>query len=135
MRLPTRFALAGSLVLAAMAGCGGDTPTGSNGPTPGPLTLTLATPSGDDGALVFTVRGALVQGFTPAAGLTAYTTPVGQTFIKIILVGPLASGPVGRLQVPDTRNATNYTASILQAASATSYAPQRLSGYSIGVSR
>jgi hypothetical protein len=135
MRLPTRFVLAGSLALATVAGCGGDTPTGSPGPTPGPLTLTLATPNGDDGALMFTVRGAVVQGFTPAAGLTAYTTPVGQTFIKIVLVGPLPSGPVGRLQVPDTRNAASYTVAVLQAASATSYAPRSPSGYSIGVSR
>jgi hypothetical protein len=130
-----RFALVGGLMLSVALGCGGGTPTATDTPTPGPLTLTLAAPSSDVGALMFTISGAQLQRFTPAAGLTAYATPGGQSWMKIVIVGPIGSGPVGQVQVPDTRKVASYSVSILQAASGISYALQSLPGYTIGLSR
>ncbi|MEO5800972.1 MAG: hypothetical protein ABIZ70_03180 [Gemmatimonadales bacterium] len=104
-----------SLVLAA---CGGD----STAPTkPGTLTLRLATPNSNDGALVVVVSGGVVTAVHPAGNLEV-TRQVDGAGTHLLLVGDLAEGIIATIDVPDIAHASAYVAVVEQAADRTTFA-------------
>ncbi|HEU4700161.1 MAG TPA: hypothetical protein VFS40_13340 [Gemmatimonadales bacterium] len=145
----SRRALAGALgtapaMVAAAAlvagGCGGET-TGPSGPVPpapaaGTLTVVLATPRTDDGALMLVVTGGPVHAVAAApelAGAAVYQAALDSMRTRVILTGPLAAGPVATLQVPDVGRWTRYRLTLEQVASSVSLQPQPLAGYRLSV--
>jgi hypothetical protein len=121
------------VALAAAAGCGGDSAQPPL-PTPGPLTVTLATPATDDGAIMIALRGPSIGNVT-AAGTSDHlfwrATAEGE--VRVIVIGPLAAGPLVTFQVPDIGRVTDYTAELLEVASASDQLRGALAGYSLTI--
>ncbi|MGH7615041.1 MAG: hypothetical protein ACREMW_13485 [Gemmatimonadales bacterium] len=128
-----RRSIAAAAVTLLIA-CGGD----GTGPTAGTLTVSLTTPnSGLDGAAIIVLSGPAVPGsVTPAAGLTLWGGPVSTTTATIALTGTLSTGTILTLQVDDTRQAAQYSATLQQVAvSTTPFTLRQLLGYLLTVTQ
>src|SRR5262245_53431232 len=119
-----RFGLVLLLVLVA---CHDDdktvAPTG-----PGVLDVILTTPNNDDGAVLFTVDGAVdsVQG----APYVIFST-TSATDARVVVTGNVAGGVVARLYVPDVSTADQYLANLVEVAQRGSFALQPPTSYKI----
>ena len=83
------------------------------------LSLTLATPNADDGAILFTVSGPSILGVTPAAGVElveSRATANGSTTSTILVRGHLANGAIGTLAVRGVNVDSPYTVQVREAA-------------------
>jgi hypothetical protein len=112
--------------LGILSGCSGQ----ASGPVATTLHVTFSTPYTDDGALFFTVTGGRVDS-VDAAGYTIYTNRPDATTLQVILTGNLSPGNVAQLHIADERLASQYSASVNQAAARATYverdpAPYRL---------
>jgi hypothetical protein len=114
-------------VLAGLVGCSHD----NLGPTAGALTVTLASPNSDDGAVLFTISGGPVDSLTVPGGERIYTSRLDSKTLRVILIGHLPAGTVARMYLPDVRLASNYSATVNQAAARTSYAQRNPAAYSV----
>ena len=126
-----------ALCLAAWSatGCGGDDATGpgNGGPTAGTLTVSLATPGSDDGAILFTVTGPdMTQVAATDASLYFRHTLDGAS-VTAVLVGDLAAGPILTFRVPDVAAVGSYSAAIEQVADRESELRTSLTGYGLAV--
>ncbi|HEY4320794.1 MAG TPA: hypothetical protein VGM77_06380 [Gemmatimonadales bacterium] len=128
------------LVFLSLAACRSETLTDDGttttlppAATAGYLTVRLATPRGDDGAVQFAVHGPAIDsvtllnydGFVSNDGLSA----------NFVVTGNVANGEVAHVFVPDLSKASNYTVSVAAAAARTSYQLQALDGYSATVAK
>lgn len=129
---PGRRAVA-ALAAVVLAACGGASPTGPSTPTPpvlataGVLTMELATPNANDGAVQFAVSGPAIDSIRPIGydGTTAALAGQAQT----ILTGSLTSGAVARVYVRDIARANEYRAWVVAAAARGSYQLQDVGSY------
>ncbi|MDX2260961.1 MAG: hypothetical protein SFU84_04590 [Gemmatimonadales bacterium] len=129
---PGRRAVA-ALAVLVLAACGGASPTGPSTPTPpvlataGVLTMELATPNANDGAVQFAVSGPAIDSIRPIGydGTTAALAGQAQT----ILTGSLTSGAVARVYVRDIARANEYRAWVVAAAARGSYQLQDVGSY------
>jgi hypothetical protein len=125
------FAAPAACLLAACSG--GDQPVHPEPPTPGTLTVSLATPAQDDRAVMITVSGPGIGTVASASGAyTLYTKPE-DAGVRAALFGPLASGPLLRFNVPDTRQAKSYSATIIEVATAANQLRAIGAGYAVTV--
>ncbi|MGH7615451.1 MAG: hypothetical protein ACREMW_15580, partial [Gemmatimonadales bacterium] len=94
--------------VALLIACGGD----GTGPTAGTLKVSLTTPnSGLDGAAMIVLSAPTAPGsVTPAAGLTLWGGPVTAATTTIAVTGTLSTGTILTLQVDDTRQVAQYSA-------------------------
>ena len=116
--------------------CGGD----GTGPTAGTLRVNLTTPnSGLDGAVMLLLTSPVAPGaVTPAAGLALWGAPVTSTTATIALTGTLSAGTILSLQVDDTRQVAQYSATLVQVAISSApftLRPPLLTGYSLTVTK
>jgi hypothetical protein len=125
---PPRHAAYALAVLAALVGCSHD----DIGPTAGTLNVILASPNSDDGAVLFTISGGPVDSLT-APGQQIYTSRLDSNTLRVILIGHLEAGTVGRVYLPDVRLASNYSAAVNQAAARSSYAQRNPAAYSVNL--
>jgi len=127
-RLAATLALA--LGLAAVASCEHVT-----GPVAGNVTVTLVTPNnGSDGAILFTLTGpAAVTSVSPGTGLRVFQQGLGST-THFAVTGPLASGAILTIGVPDVRQVTQYVVTIDEVAGQ-DYGLRPIAGYGLTVSR
>lgn len=109
------------------AGCSSNT-----GPTAGVLTVSLSSPRGDDGAMLFTVSGGPVDS-VESIGYTMYSVRTVADTVKIIVAGVLESGPVARIHISDTRQASRYAARVSQVAARVTYAERDPASYSLAL--
>jgi hypothetical protein len=127
------------LVAAALGtGCGGgkDGDGGSTAPTGGLLTVTLATPNADDGAVLLTVTGGGVEAVESAvAGYQVFSSPTASGTTHLIVTGDIVAGPLVRLRVPDVGVAASYAATVTQAAARATFAQQATDGYTLTVGK
>jgi hypothetical protein len=128
------------LLLALLAtACGTGELTSTNTPdadraTPGWVTLSFSTPRTDDGAVQLRVLGPSIDSLE-LTGTRGFTSLSGGT-LRVLLTGPIASGPVARFWVSDTRKASVYVATVEEAAARSTYLLQDLSqGYAARVTR
>lgn len=119
--------LFGALLLVSLPGC-----SNSTGPTAAALNLSLASPNTDDGAVLLTISGGLVDS-VEAVGYTIYTARQGPETLRLIVTGDLGSGPLARIHVPDSRLASRYSARVSQVASRVTYIQRDPASYSVGV--
>ena len=132
MSMVKPLALVGALLLA---GCGGgDGGGGTGGPTAGEITLTLTSPGSDDGAILFRVSGR-VTGVRAVSPYTVASAPIAglPDLTRVVVTGPITSGPIVILEVPDIRIKTSYTAQVEQVASRTTFALLSAVAYGIRV--
>ena len=104
------------LLLLATAGCSADRePSG-----PGTLDIDLEAAPTDDGALVITVSGGAVTSVASDRGEVTDRTDGAGT--HILFTGPLTTGTVATLEVPDVALARNYVVTVEQIASSSTFA-------------
>jgi len=125
-------ALLGRLALAAvlLAACG-DNP---NQPVAGDLTVTLATPGSSDGAVMIRLAGA-IESVSPVGGYRVESTGISGGLTRIIVVGPVTSGAVARIRVPDINAVDEYVGLVEQVADRATFALLSTAGYSVSISR
>lgn len=127
----TAFAM---LVFAGCDSGGGITEPGTGNSARGALDLVLSTPNGDDGGLLFSVSGGVVDSVT-AAGHALQTARVGGS-VKVLAVGALSNGAtVARIWVPDVSKVSEYAVAIQQVASRGSFTQRDPQPYRISVVR
>ena len=118
-------AVAGVLLL--LAGCGGST-----GPTAGVLKVNLVTPYADDGGILLTISGGPIDSVEALAN-RLYTYRVDANSLRVIIAGELAPGTVALIRVPDTREASQYSAVVSQAAARLPYTQRDPALYSVAL--
>jgi hypothetical protein len=130
-------------LVALLAACGGagsptdPTPT----PTPQPkaqagwLTIELATPRADDGAVQFGISGPGIDSVRAAAPFTGIGGNVNVNTAFMVVTGTLKPGVVARIHVPDVSRASQYAATVQAVAQKGSYQLQTTTGYSAAVTR
>ena len=117
------------VALGAAQSCGDGT-----GPVAGVLNVGLVTPNSDpDGALVVTVTGPeALMSASPGTGLRLFSQGLGAT-TRFTLTGTLTNGVILAIGVADVRRASQYVATIEQAAGE-DLQLRSLAGYSLTVS-
>ena len=130
MRLRTLLCTAAAVAAAA---CGESTEPPV--PTPGALTVTLQAPSGvTTGAVVLTLAGpgAITNVTAVGGGLQVYSRPAAGG-VSVAAFGTIPAGALLRFDVPDTRAADEYSATLVEAAG-TDNTVKSLTGYGVTVS-
>jgi hypothetical protein len=121
------------LALFALAACSSGTATGPTTPPPAPtggwLTLQLATPHSDDGAVQFSVSGPAID----SVKLVSYDgfATIDNGTANLIVTGQVGNGDIARVFVPDLSLTSQYQASVAAAAVRGTYALQSLDGYRV----
>lgn len=127
-----RWILALVAALSIGAACSSDSTGGAA--QPGTLTLRLATPHADDGAMTFDVSGPAIDSVIVAnASLRLFTRREGGSTVSGAVVGALAEGTVVTLHVPDVGAAAGYTARVLEVADRQNALRASLTGYALTV--
>lgn len=102
---------------------------------PGTMVLSLATPHGDDGAVVFTLRGTGMTGLKAASrDYVLFSRASGPDELSVVVVGDIAPGPLARVDVPDIGGVDGYSATIHQAAARDHVLRGNLDAYRLTVS-
>ncbi len=129
-----------AFLLGGIVTCGGGGDNGT-GPGPGPtppdpgfLRVNLTTPNANDGAILFTLSGGVVDSLQ-ASGFTLFSTGAGTSNARMIVAGTISGGTVASFWVPDRNNLTSYTAGLLQAAARGTYEQQALGSYGLAIAR
>src|SRR5688572_5360097 len=102
-------------MLLLLAGC-----SNSTGPTAGILNVTVTSPHEDDGGIMLSVYGGPVDS-VEAVGYAIHPVLAADS-VKMIVTGNLSSGVIARVHIPDSRQASGYTAQIQQVAARQTYA-------------
>lgn len=139
MRKTIRGRVVALTALAGLvAGCGekgGTTLPPVTPPVPGVLTVALTTPNPNDRAVRLTITGpAISQVELAGSGLVLHQRSEGGV-IQAALFGPITSGPVLRLTVPDVNRVAAYSVAIPEVADDTNALRAALPGYTATVSR
>jgi len=124
------------LVVLALAGSAGSCSNdGGTGPVAGVLTVALVTPNpGADGAMLFRVSGPQVPtSVTAGPGLRVFAQAPSLS-TRFAVTGTLTNGAVVTIGVADTRQATQYVATI-QSVAAADFQLRPLTGYSLTISQ
>ena len=113
----------GSLaVLGLVSACGGKLPPGPPS-QPGDLIVSYFQGGPTAGAILFTINGGPVQNVTVRSGQplqVSFASPSANV-TKVIVTGPLATGDIVTVRVPDVTVATSYTIQMNQVADNVTY--------------
>ena len=115
-------------VILLLGGC-----SNSTGPTAGILNLTLASPHADDGGIMLSVYGGPVDS-VEAVGYAIHSARAADS-VKMIVIGNFGSGVIARIHIPDSRQASRYTAQVKQVAARRTYAQRDPAGYTVSLAR
>jgi hypothetical protein len=113
----TALGVAASALVSLSCGKDGG-PTGPSGPVT--VTISLASPRSDDGALLLrlTGRGLTAEGVRAASdGYFVQARPAAAGGVTVLIVGDIVSGPLLRVDAPDAESAEGYAASVKELAS------------------
>jgi hypothetical protein len=122
-----------ALLLAVLLGasaCGGGSDLSA--PLSGALDLAIRTPSDDVGIVLVEVTGGTVDSVT-ALGYRTEASSVGTAPLRIVVSGALRDGKLVRIWVPDRTRASDYLATVVEAAARTTYQLQDVADYQIDV--
>jgi hypothetical protein len=140
MMLPARRRLIGialAATLFSLAACSSETavttPSVSDKPTGGWLTLQLTTPNTNDGAVQLSVTGPAIDSVA-LVGYDGFDTNDGMQ-ADLVATGSIVSGDLARIYVPDLTKTGAYQVVVTAAAARDSYALQTLGGYRVVVVR
>jgi hypothetical protein len=125
--------MAGVILALGLSACGGDDSSGPEGPTPGFLTVALATPNADDGAILLTLGGPDMTQIAATDGSLYFRYAQGTGTVVAVLVGDLQDGALLRFHVPDVGAAGSYSAAITQVADRGNALRASLAGYALTV--
>ena len=127
-RLPSIIAVLAAGTTLAVA-CGDDGP-----PVPGTVTVSLATPNTDDGAVAVSMSGPGITSLTPASGTyLIYWRLVGAEQLDALVFGNVTGGPLFSLAVADGRNPGRYSGSVTEVARRNDELRPNVTGYAVTV--
>ena len=132
-RIPVAIGLC--VLLSTSVSCGDDDKgsTGPPDPVPGTLTLSLATPYGDDGAVLLRLEGPdMTQVGLAAPGLYLRFLE-DQGGVTAVFVGDVSAGDMLTFDVPDVNRVDSYGATMLQAADRSNAVRGSLAEYTLTV--
>jgi hypothetical protein len=119
------------LPLALLAACGASSPTSTptepTPPTSGWLTLQLATPSSNDGAVQFAISGPAIDSVS-IIGYDGFAAADHGT-VNLVVTGQIGNGDIARIHVADLSATNQYHATVAAAAARVTYALTALDGY------
>jgi hypothetical protein len=115
--------------LSTLVACSHDT----NGPMAGTLTVNLASPNSDDGAVLFTVSGGPIDSVA-SPGHQIYSARLDSRTLRLIVTGDIGSGIIATIYVSDMRLASSYSATVNQVAARESYAQRDVASYLLTLS-
>jgi len=120
---------------AALIACGGG--DGPTAPEPGTLEVRLTTPNADDRAMLVTVTGPEpIQAVSGAVGSALVLHGrVSGSQATIAVFGPVTSGVLARVAVPDVGRVGAYTVTIVEVADDANQLRASLGGYSLTIVR
>ena len=131
------FGIVALALLATAIACGDDLagPDPVEQPTPGTLTLTLDTPHDDDHALLLRIVGpdAMSAPVLEAEGLAMHARGAGNDTLRVALFGAIADGALLRFDVPDTRAAASYGATVVEASGPAAALRASATGYVVTI--
>lgn len=125
-----RFARWRLLALLGLAAC--DSTPDLAPPLSGPLDLVLDTPAEDDGIVLVEIRGSAVDSVT-ALGYRTEASADGATPLRLVVSGFLGDGKLARIWVPDRTQASDYSATVVEAAARSTYALRDVADYRIAI--
>ena len=108
-----------------VAACSAEPP----GPSAAVLELALDSPAEDDGAVLLTIRGGPIDS-VEAPGFRLYSTSLDPASHRLILTGPLTTGPIALIHIPDQNRTADYSATVDQVA-ARDYSQRDPAGYAL----
>ncbi len=127
-----RLALAGLVLLGL--GCGGD--GGTPPPTPGDLVVTYFQGGMPAGAILLTISGGPVESIiSRVPGVEVMSASPSGTVTKVILTGPLSTGDLLTIRVPDPTQFAAYSARTEQVADGQTFGLIDPAGYSFTIHR
>lgn len=129
--------VAGALFAAGLLTAGCDLASGPSGNGPTTLVVHLTTPFSDDGAVLVALVGPLPADVrVEAAGpdLVAHAVRIADT-LRIAVFGPVGSGPLVRLEVPEGRVVSRIDTRLEDAASRAGVQRDAVSGYRLRLER
>lgn len=126
MKAGLRLALGALIGLGLLPGCSSE----PAGPTPGTLDVGLATPNGDDGAVLFTISGGPIDSLE-SVGYRVYSARIDQNTMRVIVIGNVSPGTIARVRIADDRQVSRYSVIINQVAAHSTYAQRDPASYSI----
>jgi hypothetical protein len=116
--------------LVSLAGCSAE----PSAPVAATLALDFVSPARDDGAVLFTISGGPIDSVV-APGHRLYITRIDAATLRVILVGNVVSGHLGRVYLSDERRIPNYSAMINQVAARGTYLQRDPAGYALELVR
>ena len=129
----TRLRWTFPIAVLVLAACGGDSPPPTPEPVAGDLTVSLATPNTQDGALLLRIVGQLEVKDVKPVGNYRVSFHTAGPITRVVITGDLAGGDILKISVPDVGKAASYTAYVEQAASRTTYALLETGGYTLTI--
>ena len=120
----------GLLALLGLPACGGGSDLSA--PLSGPLDLVLDTPAQDDGIVLVEIGGGPVDSVT-ALGYRTETSSDATTPVRLVVSGTLTDGKLARIWVPDRSRASDYSATVLEAAARSTYALRDVADYRMSI--
>lgn len=118
-------------VLGISAACGSKKPD-PVGPVAGDLTVSYVGPSQTDGAILLLVTGS-VTAVKSAGAYQVASAAAGPTATRVVITGPIVTGDIIKLTVPDVNAAASYSARFEAVADRNTFALGDLSSYSATV--
>jgi hypothetical protein len=101
---------------------------------PGWLNVVLDSPHADDGGVMFTVQGGPIDSVRSALP-DVYDERVSATRWRMIVIGDLPSATIAQVWVPDADAASQYSATVEQAASAATFIQRSPGDYTLRIER
>lgn len=127
-------AMAGALALGS-PGCDSE-PSTAPSTSSGPVTVSLATPNLDDGALMIIVKGAGPPTIAPVSDIyQVYWRLAGAGETRVIVVGDIIAGPLFTATPPPGGSSSGITASVTEVATRMNALRPSAVGYSLSVTR
>ncbi|NIM52496.1 MAG: hypothetical protein GTN62_14290 [Gemmatimonadales bacterium] len=103
---------------------------------PGRVTVVLSTPNTNDGAVLFTLSGGVIDSLTPSSSrFTLFSVETDINTLRAIVAGDLADGAVAVFWMPDRRTIAAYSATVQQAAARSTYQQQDIGSYRLTISQ
>ncbi len=105
------------VIVAAAPACSDDTDSTGPASDEGPVTVSLTTPHVSEGALLVAVTGPGLLEARPAnSTYRVYWRLASASEMRVLVLGNITGGPVFTVRVPDPRNASAYSGTVLQVA-------------------
>jgi hypothetical protein len=133
-----RFALVALTVAAAGIGCGDSSSTAPTPKTPDlalAAVVSLATPNGDDGAVVVTLKGPDLSSIqAPSSAYVVYSRLSTSQEARVFVIGNVAAGPLLTVKFAAGQQLAAYSATVEQVATRADALRGSTTGYQLTVS-